>query len=321
MKVLATSLGVLAFAATLGLVTAQDRPAREPDPAPPGDGRPRRHRRGSPTSGPSPTCSPRSSRRTTRRTPRRSATCSPRTPRSRTRTARSRGAATPSSSGSRGPSRKATATRSPWTPTPSGSSGPISPSRRARRRSRPGRTPRPRTNRYSVIYARQGGRWLHARDPRRAGGGRTRARAAPGTRVDARRVGQRERRRGGLHHLQVVGRRQLPAPRFRREGRGPHRPERHPAHRLGRPAGAVPHVGLRRRRRVRRGVDVARRRRWVVKGRASGRTGSPSRSPPRSRPSARTGCAGRSSTGRSAGRPCPSTDRFELVRRPPNPAK
>ncbi len=33
MKVLAASLGVLAFAATLGLVTAQDRPAREPEPA------------------------------------------------------------------------------------------------------------------------------------------------------------------------------------------------------------------------------------------------------------------------------------------------
>ena len=30
---LATSLGVLALAATLGLVAAQDRPAREPDPA------------------------------------------------------------------------------------------------------------------------------------------------------------------------------------------------------------------------------------------------------------------------------------------------
>ncbi len=36
MKVLATSLGVLALAATLGLVAAQDRPAQEPDPAPQG---------------------------------------------------------------------------------------------------------------------------------------------------------------------------------------------------------------------------------------------------------------------------------------------
>src|SRR4051812_11696467 len=37
MKVLATSLGVLAFSAFLGLVAAQDRPATQPDPAPPGD--------------------------------------------------------------------------------------------------------------------------------------------------------------------------------------------------------------------------------------------------------------------------------------------
>jgi uncharacterized protein (TIGR02246 family) len=36
MKALATSLGALALTATLGLVAAQDRPAREPDPAPPG---------------------------------------------------------------------------------------------------------------------------------------------------------------------------------------------------------------------------------------------------------------------------------------------
>ena len=36
MKVLAASLGVLALSATLGLVAAQDRPAQEPDPAPPG---------------------------------------------------------------------------------------------------------------------------------------------------------------------------------------------------------------------------------------------------------------------------------------------
>src|SRR6478609_1004238 len=33
MKVLAVSIGMLAFAATLGLVTAQDRPAREPGAA------------------------------------------------------------------------------------------------------------------------------------------------------------------------------------------------------------------------------------------------------------------------------------------------
>ena len=178
-------------------------PGRGPGPA--GARSPTRHRRrathgasrrGSPTSGPSATCSPRSSRPTTRRTPRRSATCSPRTPRSRTRTARSRGAATPSSSGSRGSSRRTSGDDAqPWRPTPCGSSGPTSRSRRARRRSRPGPTPRRVTNRYSVIYARQGGRWLHARirdeppddDP---------ARAAPGTRMDARRVGQRERRRG-----------------------------------------------------------------------------------------------------------------------------
>ena len=44
MKVHAASLGVLAVSATLGLVVAQDRPAREPDPAPPGGARPRRHR-------------------------------------------------------------------------------------------------------------------------------------------------------------------------------------------------------------------------------------------------------------------------------------
>ena len=62
----------------------------------------------------------------------------------------------------------------------------------------------PRTNRYSVIYARQGGRWLHALDPRRAARGRS-ARAAGGTRVDARRVGQRERRRDRQDELQVVG--------------------------------------------------------------------------------------------------------------------
>lgn len=38
MKVPATALlGILAFTAAVGLVTAQDRPAREPEPAPPGD--------------------------------------------------------------------------------------------------------------------------------------------------------------------------------------------------------------------------------------------------------------------------------------------
>jgi uncharacterized protein (TIGR02246 family) len=36
MKVLATSLGALAVSATLGLLAAQDRPAREPEPAPAG---------------------------------------------------------------------------------------------------------------------------------------------------------------------------------------------------------------------------------------------------------------------------------------------
>ncbi len=62
----------------------------------------------------------------------------------------------------------------------------------------------PSANRYSVIYARQGGRWLHARirdEPEED----VPARPAPGPGMDARRVGQRERRRGGLYHLQVVG--------------------------------------------------------------------------------------------------------------------
>src|SRR5436305_1819777 len=36
MKALSTFLGVLALSAIFGLVVAQDRPAREPDPAPPG---------------------------------------------------------------------------------------------------------------------------------------------------------------------------------------------------------------------------------------------------------------------------------------------
>src|SRR4051794_6319216 len=36
MRVYAASLGVVALSATLGLVAAQDRPAREPGPAPPG---------------------------------------------------------------------------------------------------------------------------------------------------------------------------------------------------------------------------------------------------------------------------------------------
>ena len=78
--------------------------------------------------------------------------------------------------------------------------------------------------------------------------------------MDARRVGQRERRRGRVHHLHVGRQRQLPPPRVRPQGRRPHRPQRHPAHRLGRPAGAVPHVGLRRRRRVRERAVFARRR-------------------------------------------------------------
>jgi hypothetical protein len=38
MKIHAASLGVLAVSATLGLVAAQDRPAREPAPMPPGRG-------------------------------------------------------------------------------------------------------------------------------------------------------------------------------------------------------------------------------------------------------------------------------------------
>ena len=279
------------------------------------------HRRGNPTSGPSPTCSPRSSRRTTRRTPRPSATCSRRTPRSRTRTARSRGAATPSSSVSRGSSRRTTAARSPWTPTPSGSSGPTSRSRRARRRSRPGPTPRRVTNRYSVIYARQGGRWLHARirdEPSEE--------ATPHERLLELEwmLGEwvNESDDGVVsHHLHVGGGRQLPAPRVRRQGRGPHRPQRHPAHRLGRPAGAVPHVGLRRRRRVRRGADVTRRRplgrprRGRPVGRAVGlvhqRDHGPRQGPDSLGESDRT----------VGGEAIPDTDRFTLVRRRAGPGK
>ena len=97
MKFHTAALGFLALTVTLGLVVAQDRPAREPAPAPPGESRPRHHRRGSQMSGPSPTCSPLSSKPTTPRIPRPSAPCSRRRPRSRTRTARSRGAETPSS--------------------------------------------------------------------------------------------------------------------------------------------------------------------------------------------------------------------------------
>ena len=196
-----------------------------------------------------------------------------------------------------------------------------SPSRRARRPSRPG-PDSPAAHEPVQRDLRPPGRPLAARpDPRRAARGGLPARPAPGTRMDARRVGQRERRRGRLHHLQVVGRRQLPAPGLRRQGRGPHRPERHPAHRLGRPAGAVPHVGLRRRRRVRRGADVARRRPLGHQGlgRPVGRTvglvhdrdHAPRQGPDPlgdARPDGRR-------------RGVPGTDQFDLVRRPPSPGK
>ena len=112
----------------------------------------------------------------------------------------------------------------------------------------------PLTNRYSVIYARQGGRWLHAR-----------IRDEPSEEVTPHErllelewmLGEwvNESDEGVVFTTCTVGRqRQLPPPQVRPQGRRPHRPQRHPTHRLGRPAGAVPHVGLRRRRRVRRGL-------------------------------------------------------------------
>ena len=61
--------------------------------------------------------------------------------------------------------------------------------------------------------------------------------------------------------------------------------------------------------------------RWVIKARASARTDSPSRSRPRSRPSARTGSAGRSLDRTVGGEAVPGTDQFDLVRRPPDPGK
>ena len=111
MRVHAVSLAVVAVAATLGLVVAQDPPAQQPAAVSPEASRPRFDRRGSLTPGPSAICSPHSSRLTTRRTRRRSVTCSHRTPRSRTRMVKSRGAAMPSSGGSPRFSRKAAAER------------------------------------------------------------------------------------------------------------------------------------------------------------------------------------------------------------------
>ena len=72
-------------------------------------------------------------------------------------------------------------------------------------------------------------------DPRRAARRRP-ARPAPGPRVDARRVGQRERRRGRSDHLHVVEGRQLPAPRLRRQGRGTDRPDAAPSASAGTPS-------------------------------------------------------------------------------------
>ncbi len=120
---------------------------------------------------------------------------------------------------------------------------------------------RPRTNRYSVIYARQGGRWLHARvrDEREED------------------VPAHERLRelewllgewvnesddevvftnckwsdDGNYLLRDFG----------VEGRGPHRPSRDPAlPSAGIRSRTVPHLGLRRQRRLRRGTAFARRR-------------------------------------------------------------
>ena len=238
-----------------------------------------------------------------------------RTPRSRTRTARSRGAATPSSSASRGPSRRTAATRSPWTPTPCGSSGPTWRSRRARRRSRPGRTA-PRTNRYSVIYARQGGRWLHARirdEPPEEDSPHEQLRELEwmlGEWVNEsddgvvfttckwsddgnfllREFDVKVEGRIALSGTQRIGwdaqRKQFRMWVF--DDRG------------GFAEGLLSRDGDR----------------WVIKARASGRTDSPSRSPTRSRPSARTGSAGRSSNGRSAARRA----RHRPVRPGPPPA-
>ena len=109
--------------------------------------------------------------------------------------ARSRGAATPSSRASRGPSRggrRHTRRGHGLPPVPRGRSGDRGGHGDALDRAGAPRS----TNRYSVIYARQGGRWLQARirdEPSEEVSPHERLLR---TRMDARRVGQRERRRG-----------------------------------------------------------------------------------------------------------------------------
>ena len=116
----------------------------------------------------------------------------------------------------------------------------------------------PSANRYSVIYARQGGRWLHAR-----------VRDEPEEDVSAHdRLRELEWLLGDWVNESddgVVdttckwsddGNFLLREFDVKVEGRIA---LRGPAHRLGPAAGAVPRVGLRRRRRLRRGIDGARR--------------------------------------------------------------
>ena len=117
----------------------------------------------------------------------------------------------------------------------------------------------PRTNRYSVIYARQGGRWLHAL-----------IRDEPPEDDPHERLEELEWMLGewvnesddGIVRTSCKwsddGNFLLREFDVKVEGRIA--PPRHPAHRLGRAAEAVPDVGLRRPGRLRRGIAVARRR-------------------------------------------------------------
>ena len=161
MKVLATSLGVLALAATLGLVAAQDRPAQKPEPAPRG-ARPRRPGEGGRRQGHHRTA--RLFRQGVQREGRQGA----RRPVHAGRRDRGRGRRChpgprrhrrPVHGDLQGKRRRYTRRghRLPAFPRDA-----TSPSRRAPRPLDRGGTPRG-ANRYSVIYARQGGRWLHAR--------------------------------------------------------------------------------------------------------------------------------------------------------------
>ena len=163
MRVYTAFLAFLALCATLGLVMAQDRPAREPALAPRVGVQTTASREREPDVRALTDLLASFVKAYNEKDAKALAPCSHRTPRSRTRTARSRGAATLSLAGSRGFSRKAAETGSPWRQTPCGSWEPILPSRRGRRPSRLVPENLPDTNRYSVIYARQGGRWLHAR--------------------------------------------------------------------------------------------------------------------------------------------------------------